>query len=134
MQNANKALINAAKGALDQDSQDALTNLFVGTADQNFIVFFDGIYKKRGRPTPLDIKKNNEKMYQSWDSSVQDISPLLSQIRAAYLLAASINHEKSEKDMVIYCRQELDPRDSPILDSVCRLAKDPRSRENMAKI
>eukprot|EP00956_Cyclotella_meneghiniana_P022200 scaffold41617_cov75-Cyclotella_meneghiniana.AAC.5 len=38
MQNANKALINAAKGALNEESRDALTNLFVGTADRENLI------------------------------------------------------------------------------------------------
>eukprot|EP00956_Cyclotella_meneghiniana_P037305 scaffold136706_cov36-Cyclotella_meneghiniana.AAC.1 len=67
MQNANKALINAAKGALNEESRDALTNLFVGTADRNFFVFFDGLYTKWGKATPVDIKKNNDNMYKPWD-------------------------------------------------------------------
>ena len=100
MQNANKALINAAKGALNEESRDALTNLFVGTAYRNFFLFFDGLYTKWGKATPVDIKKNNDNMYKPWDPAVQDISALLRQIRTAYLLSAFVNHEKSEKDMV----------------------------------
>eukprot|EP00956_Cyclotella_meneghiniana_P018820 scaffold31709_cov41-Cyclotella_meneghiniana.AAC.10 len=100
MQNANKALINSAKGALNEESRDALTNLFVGTADRNFFLFFDEFYTKWGKATPVDIKRNNKNMYKSWDPTVQDISALLRRIRTAYLLSAFINHEKSEKDMV----------------------------------
>ena len=56
MQNANKALINAAKGALNEESRDALTNLFVGTADRNFFLFFDGLYTK-GEKQPQLISR-----------------------------------------------------------------------------
>eukprot|EP00956_Cyclotella_meneghiniana_P017670 scaffold29017_cov66-Cyclotella_meneghiniana.AAC.1 len=72
MQNANKALINAAKGALNEESRDALTNLFVGTADRNFFLFFDRLYTKWGKATPVDIKKNNDNILTSSPENTQN--------------------------------------------------------------
>ena len=44
--NANAALIAAAKATLDQKTQAALTNLFLGIPDRIFVNFYNRLYNK----------------------------------------------------------------------------------------
>ena len=100
VKNVNAALIAAARSALDQKTQAALTNLFLGTPDRVFLDFYNKLYNKWGKSKPQDVKANDDKMNTPWDPNVNDMSELLNQIRTAFMFAGYIGHPKSDKELV----------------------------------
>eukprot|EP00956_Cyclotella_meneghiniana_P029530 scaffold71755_cov43-Cyclotella_meneghiniana.AAC.3 len=84
VKNVNAALIAAARTALDQKTQAALTNLFLGTPDRVFLDFCNKLYNKWGKSKPQDVKANDDKMNTPWDLNVNNKAELLNQIRTAF--------------------------------------------------
>ena len=53
-----------------------------------------------GRPTPMDIKANNNRMHAPWDPVHQDMADLINQIREASIFSHFIGHTKPILDLV----------------------------------
>jgi hypothetical protein len=98
--NTNKALIAATKNVLDAKVKQTLNSLFIGTAHQTFLDYFNELWTKWGRPTPNDIRDNGNRMRAPWDPVHQDMAELINQIRNASIFGHFTNHNVSDLDMV----------------------------------
>ena len=97
--NTDKALIQIAKSKIDPSYREQLTDLFVGVPDRTFEAFYARVFAKWGRPTPMDITANNERMAAPWDPTT-DMAVLIKQIKDGSVFAYMVGHGKQDKDLV----------------------------------
>jgi hypothetical protein len=85
---------------LDAKVKQTLNSLFIGTAHQTFLDYFNELWTKWGRNTPNDIRDNGNRMRAPWDPVHQDMAELINQIRNASIFGHFTNHNISDLDMV----------------------------------
>ena len=98
-ENTDLALIQVAKEKLSPTYREQLVDLFVGVPERTFQAFFARVFQKWGRPTPMDIAANTQRMSAPWDPT-QDIASLIEQIKDGAVFAYMVNHGKTDKDLV----------------------------------
>jgi hypothetical protein len=98
-ENTDLALIQVAKEKLSPTYREQLVDLFVGVPERTFQAFFARVFQKWGRPTPMDIAANTQRMSAPWDPT-QDIASLIKQIKDGAVFAYMVNHGKTDKDLV----------------------------------
>ena len=92
--------ISKTKWSLQADIRAALTQLFMGSPDRIFILFFNRMYKKYGHKKPHNTEADSARMRVEWDPMTRDIADVIRQIRDASLYAHFTSEIKPEHDLI----------------------------------